>query len=179
MISKSAHQEVVQYTRDTLQMLGYPSLVNKIHVCWNSRFTSTMAETRVHLEEEKETFTADLHFSQQLWPCLTERVRYETVVHEVCHAVNAYEHNGTPTNENGQREIHGKDWQALMHRCNVNPECEYKVQNPLKVDSSRKPCKVKCACRTHYIAAVRARRILSGEKEYVCMYCKTVVKLVK
>lgn len=103
-------------------------------------------------------------FSSALWDRATEKDRYETVVHEVCHLVADHE-----ARLGGKRRpsAHGPEWKLLMIRAGVIPENRHSV-NTQGVGHRKYP--VRCGCSTHWVTKRRAESIARGGV-FLCRKC--------
>lgn len=161
-ITQKMHEDVLNWTLDTLAALGVTDL--PVDVEWNDRFTRRLGDARYKPDCSR------VRFSAPLWPRASEKERYETVVHEVCHIV-AYHQN------RGRRiEPHGWEWQCLMIKCGVEPERCHNVDRT-GLARTRKTASAWCNCMEHKITPQMAGRIRFGETRRICKRCRGILQL--
>ena len=67
-----------------------------------------------------------IFLSELYWPDMSRKDKYETIVHECCHLIDAYERDII-------KNPHGPTWFSLMERLGVNPEVGYSFQVSIQV----------------------------------------------
>lgn len=113
-------KEVLDWTLATLGV--EESLGNKVEYSFSPRMTHTMgyaySERYVPRKRKRRHL---VRFSSQLWERASERERYETIIHEVCHIVANHLYAGEKI------KPHGRKWKSLMERCGLQPEIYHHV----------------------------------------------------
>ncbi len=105
---------VRRWVKETMTKLGYPELGNEVAITWRRMVQKVgLSEWSVHRSpetgEKLRVSGFELVFSESLWPHIPASERYETVVHECCHLVDAIEGKD-------EDEPHNDNWTGLMHR---------------------------------------------------------------
>ncbi len=163
-VTAEMKRNVTEWVRWTRENLGHSSLVNDIDVQWNSRFTAKLGDARF-----KPTGSR-VRFSTPIWPRASEEERRQTVIHEICHIIVAYEAhvNGLP-----RRRSHGHEWQLMMVRCKVPPERTHCVDT--KGLSTRRRVEISCGCKEILVTKYIAGRIAFGA-DFRCKRCNGRMK---
>ena len=85
-------------------------LAQVIVVEWNRRFTRRLGDGAY----SRTTYRARIRLSVPLWPRASEEDRRETVIHEACHIIVAYQYGfAVPP--------HGAEWRLAMKHCGIEP----------------------------------------------------------
>lgn len=105
---------VRRWVKETMAKLGYPELGEEVTITWRRVVSKVgLSEWLVHRNSETgeklRVSGFELIFSESLWPHIPTEERFETVVHECCHLVDAIE-NGN------EGDPHGENWIGLMQR---------------------------------------------------------------
>lgn len=155
--------EILNLVKASLVTLNVPNL--NIKIFWNTRYTSRLgcAISNLFFSEYR------IEFSVKLWERADQEERDETVVHEVCHSVEAYFYKKTG---------HGRNWKNLMGRCGYpNPKRCHTIDNSdLKRKRKDKSALMKCGCAVGVIVGpVVAKRIREG-RSYRCRICGSKIK---
>lgn len=103
---------VRRWVKETMTRLGHAELGTEVIITWRRVFSKIgISEWCVHRNgdtgERLRVSGFKLSFSENLWPYIPTKERYETVVHECCHLVDAIENNNDD-------DPHGKNWINLM-----------------------------------------------------------------
>lgn len=116
---------------------------------------------------------------QFIWPTRqTPRIRYNlalaarhrddflrvTVAHEVAHLVTAVCH--------GRVAPHGAQWQAVMQWFGI--DTPQRCHSYATEDLGRRRQRTwayRCGCRSHRLSTTRHRRIVAGDRSYICRRC--------
>lgn len=103
----------VKYTYDCCDALD---LIDKTHIEWNNRMTTTFADALYFCG------VARLRFSTKIWGLALEQKgeqeAIDTVIHEACHIVDKFQGNPYHKATKG----HGPTWKALMSKCGIPAE---------------------------------------------------------
>ena len=104
-----------------------------------------------------------------------------TPVHEVAHYVDYYR-NGCKTRRsaNGNRDMHGKYWKAIMRE--LGAQDEKRCHSYKGVERSRKYKMFAYACHAgHYyeLTSIRHNKVLKGTMSYVCRECKSKLHFIE
>lgn len=158
IVTVEMQQDVRRWVHDTLEKLGHSDLY--VEIQWRRGFTARLGDARYSPSPR-------VRFSVPLWPRASEQDRRETVIHEVCHVIAAYENQG--------RKIapHGYEWKALMRKCGVEPKVTHDVD---RTGFTTAVIPAYCGCREHKITPYRAGQIKTG-KRIVCRKCRGMLKL--
>lgn len=105
---------VRRWIRETMTKLGYPELGNQVKIEFQPMvYKVGLSEWNVHRKvatgHRIRVSGQTIILSESLWPHMNSEERYETVVHECCHLVDALERDGI-------EDPHGDNWQSLMQR---------------------------------------------------------------
>lgn len=120
--------QVAMWVVNTISEFGKHTkeLLRNITIEWNPRFTRRIADAE--LDVRKHPYRVVLRFSPALWALLSEHERYETVVHEVCHILDAYFRlQSEKWRAQHDKNPHGENWRKLMRYYGVEPAATYKV----------------------------------------------------
>lgn len=160
MITKEIKKATKSLVKEYLKKLNAEEI--KVNIIWNKRFISKMGDALYYPGK----LEGRIRLSSKLWVRATEVQRSETVIHELCHIVNAHRahKNGRP-----RPASHGREWKLLMHSCGVHPKRTHCVDNKDLVAHRR--VKAPCKCEpdrmvTKYVAG----RIAAGAR-YRCKKC--------
>ena len=107
--------DVLLMVRSVFAKLGYPTLAEKTEIHWRQMYRDVGAsEWRVR-KPDGTVISLKILFSAKLWPYMSRKQRYDTIVHEVCHIVDVHLGNiyGDP---------HGPSWSRLMRKMGVTPK---------------------------------------------------------
>lgn len=118
---------VRRWVKDTMTKLGYPELGEEVTITWRRMVSKVgLSEWQVHRKvssgKKLRVSGFELVFSASLWPHIPKEERYETVVHECCHLVDAIEGNDSD-------DPHGDHWISLMHRLGRLGEATVSVEH--------------------------------------------------
>lgn len=127
--------EIMELSRETLVLLGYVEVYNCLDVRWAWAMPrETYATARYNPIKD----VGCMCFSRFWWGKVSDRLRRENVIHELCHVVNHYLwHNVYLGRRPPRRQIpplhelgydpghHGMAWGRLMMRAGVNPRVSY------------------------------------------------------
>lgn len=149
---------------------GLGHLMSSVTLEWNTRFKSRAGDATWN----KKTKTGRIRLSTQLWKHLSEKDRYETVVHETAHIAAFVNH---PTTKRGRRDVHGWAWQSYMRKMGLKPErCHSLDVYKLGLSKRRQQYTATCQCKTHTIGQTIVNRMTNGKK-YRCPKCGMFVRL--
>lgn len=168
--------EILKVVSMTLNTLGVPELAMKINIYWNDRFIAKLGQacsrfSKNVVTQELTFIEAEVELSVKLFALAKKIDQTETIIHEVCHVVASYLHKRSMG--------HRREWKNLMKLCGYG-----NARRCLHVDRSnmlarkRKPhVKMKCKCPGGVLLGpTRAKRILSGEKNYICLKCRASIR---
>jgi predicted SprT family Zn-dependent metalloprotease len=131
-------------------------LKNIVSVSFNDRFTSKGGDASWSKKR--------IRLSSPLWPRMSDKDRYQIIVHEACHIV-AFQKHGIYISP------HGKEWKQAMRQCGLNPDrCHSVDTTGLRRRMPRYP--FTCACQTHMISKIKRNRFFRGIM-YRCYHCHT------
>lgn len=183
--------QAAEWALQTLHTLGRQDLIPALHIEWKIRLTSSMGDAiyiwcdanggdfpsnamwLLKKRQYSRFLTMDntilravrVRFSIPLWPRATERERYETVVHEICHLVSCHE-----AMLSGKCKIkpHGREWKMAMIRAGVSPRRCHRI-NSSGLGQKKIPCT--CGCGDHFMTPLKAGMILDGFGTFTCRAC--------
>lgn len=154
-VTRAQKEQVEKWVQQTLTKLRFGFL--KLRIEWKDSFTARMGDANSVLLR--------VRFSVPLWSRASERERYETVVHEVCHIVAGVKHHH-------RVKPHGAEWRALMREAGVEPR---RCHNVDRTDLTRRAERINISCpscdQTYACTPYMAGQIASGNR--ICSKCKT------
>lgn len=114
-LSLEDQREARQVIDVTFAQLGAPELIKKIVVRWRRMYRDVGASEWTIRKADNSVTEMQILLSERLWPYMSRKQRYDTLVHEVCHIVDVHRGNlyGDP---------HGPTWSTLMRRMGVAPK---------------------------------------------------------
>ena len=92
-----------------------PDLSKTVKVLWRQMYRDVGASEWTIHKADNSISSLQILLSAKLWPYMSEKQRYDTLVHEVCHIVDVFQGNvyGDP---------HGPSWAKLMRKMGVTPK---------------------------------------------------------
>lgn len=101
----------------------------------------------------------------------------QTIGHEVAHYIT-YSVIGEEFTRNGRRQVHGKNWKAVMKMLGLDPKrCHNYDTSDLKKVKKVTYYSYTCDCGyDHQITKIRHNKILRGKQSYRCATCKTPIR---
>jgi SprT protein len=197
MVSHEDRVKVAEWARETLAKLGVGEMEDLLTIKWSGRFTSRMGDAaygysayakRAYVDLKRRRISKReaaqlaargeptqfrIRFSKKLWPRASEKERYETVVHEVCHLVAFH----MAAMASKRIKPHGPEWQSLMRECGAAPDRCHDIDNS---DLRRKPknrVHATCGCeKGHYLTPYKAGLVAAGYL-YTCRACRQSLKV--
>jgi SprT protein len=162
IINRTGDSQIETWAHHALSVLECD--IRAVIIEWNSRFTRRMGDACI------KNGVGVVRLSRPLWSRATDADHQQTVVHELCHVVQRHKY--------GRHDApHGRIWQHYMRKCGFEPRRCHSVKRDDLRRQTRKYA-ARCACQTHEVGAVRARRIVSGTMSYVCKKCRGKLQLV-
>ncbi|MFC0179368.1 SprT-like domain-containing protein [Thorsellia kenyensis] len=90
----------------------------------------------------------------------------EVIPHELSHL---FVYRYYSVKKRGVIKPHGKEWADFMQECfGLPPKVTHNFEIPLREVTL---FVYKCACRTHYLSAIRHNKVLGFKSSYCCKYC--------
>ena len=160
IVTVNMQEDVKRWANETLATLGHAGL--PVRIAWSKRFTSRLGDALY------QDGCSRVRFSVPLWPRAGGKNQYETVVHEICHIVASHENVGRKIS------AHGREWKALMWKCDVEPRRCHDVR-PAGYKDPR-TIKAKCGCKEHMVTEGEALKIAAGFP-LGCRKCRTGLTL--
>jgi predicted SprT family Zn-dependent metalloprotease len=173
---------IAEFGRHTKELLQH------ITIEWNPRFTRRFGDAELRVK--KTPYEVVLRFSPALWPLVSEKERYETVVHEVCHILDAYFRlKSGAWRQQYDKNPHGRTWQKLMRYYGIEPAARYKVADATdefkknfalmrRPRGPRRQYMATCGCGSvKTVGPTRYARMQKG-KRYICRLCKQQVRVM-
>lgn len=154
--------QIHHWVKETLAKLNHSHLYDYIKIEFNNNFTRRMGDALWRNSQNNGV----VRFSVPLWNIAGEIEQKETVVHEICHIVDAF------SNKNWRISPHGLSWRILMLKCGYSGNRCHNVQRPAELKNKVQRFEAKCNCKTYSITKNRLTRIQNGTI-YRCLSCKT------
>jgi len=115
-----------RWMRETMSKLGYEHLSGEVEVIFQPMTSKVgLAEwqnyRKINTGYRVAIGNMTIFLSELYWPDMSRKDKYETIVHECCHLIDAYERDII-------KNPHGPTWFSLMERLGVNPEVGYSFQ---------------------------------------------------
>lgn len=152
----------IQLIEATIEDHKVDGLRGRIQVTWNAKLIEAVARAGAGSGYIPGRLKHYIELSQPIWPVLSHREKYETILHELAHSVTAHFH-GT------QVEGHGQEWRAQMRLFGLVPS---------EIHKGAPGILGTCPCRVRMVVApeswVVLRRVHEGGR-YRCKDCKQVI----
>lgn len=105
---------VLRWAEETFLALEHPELVELTSIHWRYMFREVGASAW-NILSDGSVANLEIILAIKLWAYLSPKQRYDTIVHECCHIVDAY--RGTI-----REDAHGESWVELMDHMEVMPK---------------------------------------------------------
>ena len=151
-MKNSEVRDLIQYACD---MNGRPDIAGRINLKWSNRMTRAMGIASWRSGQ----YTIKL--SIPLFLRATEDQKWQTVIHEACHIIDAI--------KNEVRMSHGDSWKRCMRACGTKPL----VYHSVSCAGLRKTWKFHCPeCKRVFELSTTIRNKICRGQKRVCMKCR-------
>jgi predicted SprT family Zn-dependent metalloprotease len=161
------------YTYVTSTTIKKVSLIGfSCPISYNPRFTGKFGVFKLW---KSTPWSAEIELSSQLFNLVPKTKQRNTVIHELCHAIQYWEQVKDPVlfpKRLGNADPHGNRWQILMKLFGEEPNRVGIIPEGVVPPGS---VKMVCKCGVKTISKNRATRIKNGSK-YYCIRCKELLK---
>ena len=164
-------EEVREWIGFACDCNGCPELVDRIYFDWSNRMTRAMGKAgRAGYVERNGSAVRmwKIKLSVGLFGNAGRDDRYETIVHEVCHVIDDYLHNGWERIEDG----HGPRWRAIMRKCGIAPRRYHNVSREGLV----KRHLYTCDCGNEFKLSTRMHNSVRRGRRRTCRRCRGYIK---
>jgi len=160
-----AHSEVREWVAYACECNNCPKLIGKIRVEWSNKLTRTMGICRQPGRVPYWRIT----LSAPIFARATTEERYNTIVHETCHAVEGFLFGYVDP----QLEGHGPKWRNAMRCCGIEPTRYHHVNT----DGLRTRHAYVCPhCRKIFKLSTRLHNQVKRGRHRLCPDCRVRVE---
>ena len=155
-MTNSEVRELIQYACD---MNGRPDIAKLIRVKWSNRMTRAMGIASKRGEDNL------IKLSIPLFLRATEEQKWQTVIHEACHIIDAV--------KNSVRMSHGRSWKKCMEACEVKPD----VYHTVSCEGLRRRWSYHCPdCKRGFELSTTIHNKICRGQVRICLHCRTKIE---
>jgi len=164
-----ADNEVREWIRFACECNGVDGLEHKIRIEWSNRLTRSMGNCGRDRWSDICGRSWVVKLSVPLFSRATTEERYNTIIHEVCHAIDDY--------LNGRMdplmEGHGPKWQKVMRACGITPTRYHNVDTKGLRNQHEYECPT---CGKLFKLSTRLHNQIRRGRNRICLKCRETIK---
>jgi predicted SprT family Zn-dependent metalloprotease len=164
-----ADQEVRDWIRFACDCNGCPALADRIDIEWSNRMTRAMGRIGRNGYEDVGGRRWKMKLSVGLFGNASSEERYNTIIHETCHAIDDYINCGWCS----ELEGHGEPWRRIMRKCGIEPARYHRVSRSGLVMRHEYECPNGCDV---FKLSTRMHNSVKRGRHRVCRKCRSRIK---
>lgn len=161
-----ADQEVRDWIKFACDCNNCPALADRIDIEWSNRMTRAMGRIGRNGYEDVGGRRWKMKLSVGLFGNASSEERYNTIIHEACHAIDDYINAGWCS----ELEGHGEPWRRVMRKCGIEPARFHRVSREGLVMRHEYECPNGCHV---YKLSTRLHNQVRRGRHRLCSKCKT------